>query len=664
MKFRNSIKLELLHMKKERGGNSRKHSYNRLQVIALFVFMLLVASFTKSIAQTNTTTGLVKIDAVYFAQTHLSKPDAEYFTLVGNRRTLIKAHIIGDTTVASPEVKAIVRLAGNEHEIILNGPDTLPAGFEPDIYKIQHSYEDGSFTGSIPKEWLKDGMTVEVVADTVHQAFDSLAIGAPTVLNMNFFKFACIYEEYKEQNKSNWKEEFQARLPVSNLDTTIIKAFFPEFSAEPRSDKPARRYNAEDWAAGDKYTKGYRFGIQCASALLIAAGTEGMDDGGHFLSYATYYTLKSGLAVGGSWKATGAMGATGFLFHECGHALGLPHCNQDNKFPYKEGTYGGIVQEKEWVGPNWGFCEWNEKFMSPQFLKEDSTWKMKKSPMLGGGLGDNEEWTNLKYFSDYEVWKMKRNLERHIVEWDSTEGKWGSWDDSTKAYTSYRENDGIKYSVGGGCDVYSVIFAISPPTPEANLVYPPIGPYPSGVIRLFDPNLAQDRADIQTAYSEHVGGFDYTLKIQQGNKEIYTMLPFEYNPDMDPLDKKSHTTYAINLKASDGEVTNVELLLTPDAELNGLPSEETIITGWPNTAVLVNDINSEPRFRAYPNPVSSSLTIENAPINADFSLINMAGQLFRSGTIEGTNMNLDVKSCPSGIYLLTVGDRRKKIIIE
>jgi hypothetical protein len=481
---------------------------------------------------------------------------------------------------------------------------------------------------------------------------------------MNVFKFACIYDEYRADDNPNWEAEFQSRLPVSELEPTIVKAFFPEVSVEPKDgEKPARRYNAEDWDAGDTYNKGYRFGVQCASALLLAAGTEGMADGGHFLSYATWNTLKSALAVGGSWKACGRMGAIGFMFHECGHALGLPHCNQ-GFFPYKNGTYGGIESTKEWVGPNWGFCEWNEKFMKPPFLKDDGTWKLKKSPMLGGGEGDNEEWTNLKYFSDYEVWKMKKKIEEHIVEWDSTEGKWGSWDASTSTYTTYRENDGVKYAIGGGCDVYSVIFAISPPTREANLVYPPIGPYPSGVIRLFDPNVAQDRADIQEAYNEHAGGFDYTLKIQQGNREIYAMIPIEHDPNMDPLDKKSHTTLAVNLKASDGEVTNVELLLTPDAELNGLPTEETIITGWPNTIVLADKANLEPLFRAYPNPVSSMLTIENAPMDAKITLADILGQVQYSGTIKSATTRLKVEPYAKGIYILTVGETARKVIIE
>jgi hypothetical protein len=58
------------------------------------------------------------------------------------------------------------------------------------------------------------------------------------------------------------------------------------------------------------------------------------------------------------------------------------------------------------------------------------------------------------------------------------------------------------------------------------------------------------------------------------------MIPVEHDPGADPLDKFFFYTYAVNLLASDGEVSKVELLLTPDAEQNGLPTEETIITVW------------------------------------------------------------------------------------
>ena len=44
----------------------------------------------------------VSIDAVYFGQTHLHKPDHPYFGLVGGRDTLIKAHVTDPAAPSSP----------------------------------------------------------------------------------------------------------------------------------------------------------------------------------------------------------------------------------------------------------------------------------------------------------------------------------------------------------------------------------------------------------------------------------------------------------------------------------------------------------------------------------------------------------------------------------
>ena len=45
----------------------------------------------------------------------------------------------------------------------------------------------------------------------------------------------------------------------------------------------------------------------------------------------------------------------------------------------------------------------------------------------------------------------------------------------------------------------------------------------------------------------------------------------------DPYSSGSLKTAAVNLPASDGAVTEVELLYTPDAEDNGLPNDPEVL---------------------------------------------------------------------------------------
>lgn len=58
------------------------------------------------------------------------------------------------------------------------------------------------------------------------------------------------------------------------------------------------------------------------------------------------------------------------------------------------------------------------------------------------------------------------------------------------------------------------------------------------------------------------------------------MLPASGIVGGDPLSNNYLKTKAVNLRASDGEVTKVELLYTPDAEKKGLPDEPEILYTW------------------------------------------------------------------------------------
>ena len=52
------------------------------------------------------------------------------------------------------------------------------------------------------------------------------------------------------------------------------------------------------------------------------------------------------------------------------------------------------------------------------------------------------------------------------------------------------------------------------------------------------------------------------------------------DPSEDPTKMSSLKTQAINLKAAEGDVAKVELLSTPDAEVDGLPDRPRILDAW------------------------------------------------------------------------------------
>src|SRR6478672_1175774 len=81
----------------------------------------------------------VSVDAVYFGQTHVWKPDHPYFGLVGERECLIKAHVTDPAMPAAPPVSATLSLGGQTLNLPLSGPATLPASLPDGLGVVQHS---------------------------------------------------------------------------------------------------------------------------------------------------------------------------------------------------------------------------------------------------------------------------------------------------------------------------------------------------------------------------------------------------------------------------------------------------------------------------------------------------------------------------------------------
>jgi len=67
--------------------------------------------------------------------------------------------------------------------------------------------------------------------------------------------------------------------------------------------------------------------------------------------------------------------------------------------------------------------------------------------------------------------------------------------------------------------------------------------------------------------------------VQGGQQKTY-MLAASGTVGGDPYSNSSLKTAAVNLRASDGTVTQVELLLTPNAEKDGLPSTPEVLHIW------------------------------------------------------------------------------------
>lgn len=565
-------------------------SMKKLFSTLLVAFLFFYSCKKDDIPSDVDTDGITNIDSnasfgvVFFAQTHVQQPEDSNFKLISDRATLLKVNIVSENEKNITSVDVTLTLNGNSETISLVPPKIALEPIELNPRTIIHSFDD-SFTAVIPKEWVQPGLSVVVNAGDRSQNFDNLTIGAPNKIIMNMFDvnfFTASPGDYPD----GWKEELESKLPVSEIELRRLpNIIFPELIIPPRANTFAARVGSKEeykTITGLNFDGEQGAAAQWNGALKAAAGNNGR--------YALFYVNIYGVHAGGQAGGFGGVGngkSIGILHHELGHALSLPHWGDNANYPYR-GTMHGIpapeVYKDVHVGPTWAFDLPTMTFMPPT-VQENSVGGVpgtyKKDPMQGGGSGDQEEGFLMRHFSDYSMNKMQNYLEGHIV--INTDGgeTYAKWDEVSGSYSEASNNNGVQFPVESDVEVISIMAGVSAVTPQATLVYPPVGPYISGLITLFDPNNEADRIQAEAMYCPN-GGCDVSVRIVQGGITKTYMLPIALDDSADPLKGDSIRTRAVNLPARDGSVTKIELLSTPNAEINGVPANVEILDTWGN----------------------------------------------------------------------------------
>lgn len=519
------------------------------------------------------------IDAVYFAQTHVLEPSAPFFKLVGNKETLIKAQVLSDSGVAAPVVEAELSLDGKTTRIPMNGPSILPISFCKAPGKVVHRYED-SFTAMIPASWVKRGLEITVHAGETRYHVDPIAIGPPLLMHMTMFDIH--YFDYEDVDYPNgYDEELFVRRPLTALHIQRLKRIlFKELIIPPRNGNPAVRLKSTEehlTKTGEPFNGKQLAAQQWYAALQNAGGQKHLT--AFFISIAN---VNSG---GWAWDYAGMGSLSRFpvLHHELGHVLGVDDLPCEAGYPYKGEMYGINKGDDAYHGgPTWRFDP-RTGFVSPILSERSSTpGEWKKDPMGGGGIGE-EPGEAIAAFSDYSVRKMQDYMEQHVVMWSEEKQAYVRWNHWTGACSDIVKNNGVRFPLVRDIEVYSIMIQTSAVTEEANFIYPVIGPYTSGLIDTFDPASAEDR---KRARKLPFGRWDISLRIIQGGQTKTYMLPIAWQPDDDPLDLDSLQTRAVNVPTRDGNVTRAEILLTPEANVQGIPEAPEVL--------YASDLSTEP----------------------------------------------------------------------
>jgi hypothetical protein len=521
----------------------------------------------------------VAIAGVYLAQTHVLPPNDPLFKLVGNRPALLKVQVVGPDSTPVPPVTAFLSVDNDSTILTLDAPDRLPGSFEAELGKVQHRYDD-SFTTLIPAQWIRPGLDISITAGAITVNHHNIKVGAPTEVKMKMFDvhyFGLGDNDYP----AGTFDELEAKWPVSSLDIERIRDIdFYELVVPARGGAPNVRVTSKQ-----DYTDqtGLPFDGEQAAALQWVEALSA--SGGNF-DVAMQYINIIGVSAGGQAGGFDGVGgvSVGILNHELGHALSLPHWGDNSSYPYKGEMYGiepqpGVYMGTH-VGPTWAFDLPTMTFIPPTVQENSVGGEVgyyKKNPMQGGGTGDQEVGFLMRHFSDYCVNKMQSYLEGKVAVLRG--GNYYKWNNAAGDYTTSVASDGVRYPIEQDVQVISVMASTTLSDMNVNMVYPPIGPYEGNRILTFDPTSASDRTAADAIFCPS-GGCDFTLRVVQGGQQKTYMLAASGTEGSDPYSAGSLKTAAVNLRASDGAVTQVELLLTPNAEKVGLPGSPEVLHTW------------------------------------------------------------------------------------
>jgi len=527
----------------------------------------------------------IVIDPVYFAQTHILEPHHPYFKLTGGRDTLIKVHVLSPSGAAAPEVTAEFSLDAESTVFTLEGPRELPKSFCKEPGKVVHKFDD-CFTAMIPGKYVAKGVKVTIRAGEEEKVFDPLHVGPPTAFKMTMFDihyFGYADRDYPE----DWATELAVKWPVKSFEVQKLKRIlFPELIIPPHGKAPAIRCTSvEDY----EKQAGKEFNGKQGAALIWQAALR--DAGGQ--KHLTMYLINianvhaGGFAESRLFGGCGALGRFKVLHHELGHALDIEDLNEEVMYPYRGAMYD-IECDGYHTGPTWAFdpriglpdSETGKPLLMSPIVPENpqrgvpGQWK--GSPCMGGGGPNEAPGLPLRTFSEWSSRKTKEFLEKWVVQWDEEKQCYMEWNGWHQVYLHKLKNDGITYPIERDVEVYSVMATVSAAKEDCNFIYPVIGPYKSGIIETFDPSVPEDREKVRRLTSV-TGPWDISLRIVQGGKTKTIMMHMQWNEGTDPNDGDSYRTRAVNLPVRDGEIEKVELLLTPDAAINGMPDKPRVL---------------------------------------------------------------------------------------
>ena len=85
----------------------------------------------------------------------------------------------------------------------------------------------------------------------------------------------------------------------------------------------------------------------------------------------------------------------------------------------------------------------------------------------------------------------------------------------------------------------------------------------------------------------------------------------------------------------------------------------------PRTIAGLDPVEPSLVVNVYPNPTSSQISIElKEGTSEEFAITDNSGKILKEGTMESLKTNIDVSDLSAGMYFVTIGNAKTKLMIR
>ncbi|KPC49413.1 M66 family metalloprotease [Amantichitinum ursilacus] len=566
------------------------------------------------------------VSSVELAQTHVIGPEGrsmqsandaknggvKKLTLMADRAALLMVQ----PTSQVPNVLVRARIGSTIlGPITLKSPGQLPAtdaGRAP--------YSTVKYSALLPKEWLKQGVTLELAQNASFLKPVSVPLTVTPAITLRaytvpLYMFGArpansVVPDFtlnaRNTNGYSLDAEYRQKLPISNLEYMVAGAITQDqVVLPPRNDAqycyPALPVSslADFWAAGgDLNARFYRIlgDIHGATANRDGAFATGYYGFMQTLDGGKQVAASSGGGLGGG--GSGVSGSdyrpelvySAIFNHEMGHAYGLAHADS----AYDSGDYPYPFGSKS--GSTWGYDAIKNQLLSTlQIAGQSCDGRVvnnvcyQRTPMSGGDDDRDAGTYRWDTFADYQAAQMEQGLLDKVVADASYAGGYKHWNQNSNSYEPM--DDRTRANIGTDVlardqQVQTVIGSISHfnASPSASRMVVS-GVWTGNLPKQIDPTV---QADLDKINSTQPGGWfgyycvnngcDYTLVATYADGTAQrVLLPIGYHrfgypvysdngyraSAQNPSDGDNLATYAVNLPVGHGGLSRVQVFNTP-----------------------------------------------------------------------------------------------------